>query len=163
VRFLEFFQDQNEEWKILLTTKTPIFNCHEEVKGTCAYAVDITFLFLRINEILNIINFKQTNSYTSENNIYTIFQDSPKNKNNLTKKQIDVLFFLSKNKTAKEIGRLLNVSHRSIEDRIERIKAKLNCYTRSELFETAYEQGLFNTVTDTLLTKPSCIFLEEID
>lgn len=52
----------------------------------------------------------------------------------LSQRQLDCLFHLSKGKTMKEIARTLSLSPRTIEHYIEHTKIKLDCYTREELF-----------------------------
>ena len=53
--------------------------------------------------------------------------------NNLTKRQLDCLFYLVKGMTIKEIAAMLSLSHRTIEHYIEAIKQKLECNSRSDL------------------------------
>lgn len=55
----------------------------------------------------------------------------------LTKRQAECLYYLTKGKTAKEIAELLCLSHRSIEHYIEAIKIKWDCKNRSKLIEKA--------------------------
>jgi DNA-binding CsgD family transcriptional regulator len=58
----------------------------------------------------------------------------------LTKRETEVLYCLVKGKTAKKIGDILGISHRTVEQHIERIKAKMNVFSKSELIEKAIDQ-----------------------
>jgi DNA-binding CsgD family transcriptional regulator len=42
---------------------------------------------------------------------------------------------LTRGKTAKESAKILNVSHRTIEHRLEKMRAKLNAASKSELID----------------------------
>jgi DNA-binding CsgD family transcriptional regulator len=59
----------------------------------------------------------------------------------LTSRDFDCIKHLIKGKTAAEISKLLHLSARTIEHRIERLKEKLHCETKSEL--VAYLQKIF--------------------
>ncbi len=59
----------------------------------------------------------------------------------LTENEQLLLFLLLRGKTAKEVAIFLNRSHRTIEDRIFKLKQKLNCRNRSQLIEYAFNQG----------------------
>lgn len=53
----------------------------------------------------------------------------------LSRKEYEVAYLTSTGKTAKEVATALNVSYRTVEHRLENIKAKLNSKSRSEIFE----------------------------
>lgn len=51
----------------------------------------------------------------------------------LSRRQQECLFFLVRGKTAKEIGRILSLSHRTVEYYFDEIKNKLGCQSRREV------------------------------
>lgn len=51
----------------------------------------------------------------------------------LSSRELDVLSYLSRGKTAKEIGMQLAISRRTVEHHIENIKIKTNCNSKAEL------------------------------
>lgn len=53
----------------------------------------------------------------------------------LTLREKDCAFFLARGFSAKEIGRQLDISARTVESHIQRIKIKLNCYSRQQLIK----------------------------
>ena len=61
----------------------------------------------------------------------------------LTIRQFEVLYLTLRGHSTKEIGAQLNLSGKTIESHIERIKSVANCQTRSEMIEWALSQGLF--------------------
>lgn len=60
----------------------------------------------------------------------------------LTEKEVTCLRQFSKGFTAKEIARLLNISHRTIEHHIEHIKYKLNSANLAEVMMIASKQNI---------------------
>lgn len=64
----------------------------------------------------------------------------------LSKREVECLIFVLRGKTAKKIGILLNISAKTVEEYISSAKNKLGCYSRSELFDKAFEIGLFSLV-----------------
>lgn len=68
--------------------------------------------------------------------------------NNLSKRQLECLWWLTRNKTAKEIAKILNLSHRTVEDYISQIKIKLTCSTKQELVEYAFQNFIFSFGND---------------
>ena len=57
-----------------------------------------------------------------------------------SKQETDILFHLVRGKTAKEIGKLLGLSHRTIEHRLEKIKIKAAVSSKSELIEKMFDK-----------------------
>jgi DNA-binding CsgD family transcriptional regulator len=63
--------------------------------------------------------------------------DNYSNEFGLTKRQLDCLLHLVKGKTMKEIGKYLNLSHRTVGHYLETIKLKMECETKSDIIEKA--------------------------
>ncbi len=59
----------------------------------------------------------------------------------LSNRQQECLFLLVRGKTIKEIGRILKISPRTVEDHMNAIKSKMDCYTKSQLIEKAIDSG----------------------
>ncbi len=57
-----------------------------------------------------------------------------------SKREEEVLTYLVRGKTAKEIGLLLYISKRTVERHLENIKLKANCKTKSELIDKFIDQ-----------------------
>lgn len=77
-----------------------------------------------IEKLTRINNEKRTKFQTLINN--DLMQP-------LTKQQLLCLSLLAEGKTAKEAGRILKLSYRTIEDHIRNIKNKLHCSSKSDL------------------------------
>ncbi len=59
--------------------------------------------------------------------------------NKVSKRERECLNYLIQGKTAKEIARALNISHRTVEFYIEKMKQKFNCANRIELVARAFD------------------------
>lgn len=55
------------------------------------------------------------------------------NHHKLSNREKDVIQYLSCGRTSKEIGKLLRISHRTVEKHLENIKLKFNCNTKIEV------------------------------
>lgn len=60
-----------------------------------------------------------------------------KYKHQLTDRQLECLYYVTKGLRSKDIAKQLSLSHRTIEHHLEAIKHKLCCYSRIELIEKA--------------------------
>jgi DNA-binding CsgD family transcriptional regulator len=57
----------------------------------------------------------------------------------LSSRQLESLYWLTKGMTIKQIGKTMNLSPRTIESYLETIKTKLNCFCRTELIQRALQ------------------------
>lgn len=153
IRFLEIIKVKNNQMRMLIVTKSPHLNSKRKVVGVFGHAIDVTNSFFKIGHILMGININKSNQIMCND------FDHSKIKNNLTSRQTEVLFFLLRNKTAKEIARFLNLKPRTVEFYIGNIKKKFGCKTKSDLFEKASEKGFLNIIPKTLLTIQCSIIL----
>lgn len=68
---------------------------------------------------------------------------------NLSPREMFVLKHYLQGKTAKEIASLTFVTSKAVEFHLANIKMKLNCYRRSEIYQVAIKEGLFELLTRT--------------
>ncbi len=66
--------------------------------------------------------------------------------NLFTPRESDVFNYIFLGLTSKKIAKRLELSHRTIEDYVERIKIKLDCTSKSEITETAIRLGIVRRV-----------------
>lgn len=62
----------------------------------------------------------------------------------LSKREIECIYYLVRGMTARQIGEELDLSHRTVEFYLERVKAKLKCSTKSELIARAIDEKLID-------------------
>lgn len=116
-------------------TKIPIYNMSNQPYGILTLAVDIShvkdLMFVR-QAYRNLFKSPKQAHYhfikhigldkvhVDENELITI-------------RELECLMLFSKGMTAKEIGKRMDISHRTVETHFENIKLKFNCLTRSEV------------------------------
>jgi PAS domain S-box-containing protein len=128
-RFKEKYRiiTQQGEIKHIEDYGQPIYNKNGQYIGNCGVAKDVTskkIVFPYQRYLLNSFpKNKQTRFYLKGRykNIY------------LTCREAECAFYLLKGKTSKEIAKTLNISYRTVEDILQKIKNKLNINYRSEL------------------------------
>ncbi|WP_049633921.1 PAS domain-containing protein [Yersinia aldovae] len=78
--------------------------------------------------------------------------------NDFTKKELEVIFFLLQSLNAKEIGRKLNLSNRTIANKLQSIYGKANVNSKSAFKEYCKAEG-FNRYIPEWLIKAGCTFI----
>jgi len=61
-----------------------------------------------------------------------------------TNRELDVIWFLSKGLSNKQIANCMQVKERTVKTHLEHIYLKLNIHNRVQLMEFAYMHGLIN-------------------
>lgn len=139
-------------WSLLLYEKSPIFDKNQKLIGLITYGTDITNY--------NLIDYSrfifEHSKYFPQNKkrFSYIIEDGTVNNFNLSERQTACLFFLLRGKSDKEIGKILNLSPRTVESYINEIKHKMDCLTRTQVIEKSIHEGLINMI-------PSGFFKEE--
>jgi DNA-binding CsgD family transcriptional regulator len=64
----------------------------------------------------------------------------------LTKREMECFLCLLKGRTFKEIADELNISPRTVEHYAKSLRLKLNCLSKSELFDKGIEFGLVGCI-----------------
>ena len=94
---------------------------------------------MKLQDIISIVNkltvFKQPINDQLKYNY--IFNGSQLDK--LTVREKQCVYYLSRGMGYKEIGKVLNISPRTVETHIIHIKEKLRCYSRSDIIAKVFE------------------------
>jgi DNA-binding CsgD family transcriptional regulator len=133
-----------------LSKKTPLYNADGEVTGLLGIAFDVTD-YKKMSEYLgqlnNLNNEKLKNIAASvksekyislpkllrENQIDRFYLVGTCENVYLTKREAECVFHLAKGQTAKQIGKTLGLSPRTVETYLAKTKEKLKCHTVTEL------------------------------
>lgn len=146
------------EWKVLLITKSPIYDHSNSITGTLGHAVEIDNNFKQISYLLSKELTKNNNNGISQKSFSIGAQHNTSIK--LTPRQSECLFLLLKNKTAKETAKILSLSSRTVEDHITQLKYIFNCQSKHELIDTATVYGFSNIIPESLFNQQLSILLE---
>lgn len=92
-------------------------------------------------ELASFWNYRR---FLNNLNIEKYFFKGSHGKCKLSPRQFECLLLVSKNKTAKQIAKLLNLSPRTVEVFLNQLKDKLGCETKDELQDTAQSQFMVN-------------------
>jgi DNA-binding CsgD family transcriptional regulator len=155
-RSMQFFEIVHSQtsFNLLLVTKIPQLDQQKNLIGTYGYAVDVTEPYAKISRILTRHLNQRKNALFQDR--YIIGQ---KPGFDLTGRQSECLFFTLRGKTCKEIGKILNLSPRTIECYMEELKAKFNCKTRNELIDKAISQGFLYVIPQHLFNQQLSILI----
>ena len=125
------------DWKTLLTVRTPRYNDQNQLMGITTQSIDITNTIFS-HHYLNL--FKNDNGIDNRKS-KTYILNSDHCPFTLTKRQETCLYFLVRGNRIKDIASILQLSPRTIEDHVQAILIKLNCFTKKELIEKAIDHG----------------------
>lgn len=126
----------NDSYRVIQGIKSPFLDEHNETVGISCQFNDVSKLnIVNKDHLLFQPDYISSDNHKNKQFCY-LFQE--KNQNSLlTEREDECLFFLLRRKTAKDISKILSLSHRTIEDHIENIRTKLKCSSKSELIEKA--------------------------
>ena len=106
-------------------------------------------VFCHAAEIINPDVYKLVEALHKKTSIKdNIFSFGKKiEKATLPKRQEEVLFYLSRGKSAKSIAKILNISFRTVEYYIDILKNKFNCSNKNDLIGFAINNGFAGNIS----------------
>lgn len=137
------------EYRLTFVHKYPVYNKKSDIIGTFHYVNLINNLEL-FNFIEDLTQHQQ-NIHSQALPSFKIYAQDEKV--SLTQREMECLFYSLRGKTAKEIGRLLNISQKTVEAHVEHIKHKFKCYSKPELISKAIELGYLEKIPQPILQK----------
>lgn len=137
-----FCEYANNDWVVFLGHKYCFKNDQQENIGMGGTAVDITDCKVMRSALLLLSDDDQLiGRKLNELNQFTYMLKDRYDDFDLNLRESEILFLMIRGKSAKEIAKRINLSHRTIEKYIEIMKAKLRCASKSELVEKAIQSG----------------------
>lgn len=134
---------------ILLTTKTPYFQGEDLVGTFCGCTEWSSETMMRLCAALTELDRQYYPKHTRDRSYQLselMIQDD------LSPREMDCLFYLLRSKSAKEIGKRLKLSPRTVEWHLANIREKLHCTTKAEVIDRAISNGYLHYVPRHLLT-----------
>ncbi len=127
--------------------KRAVINDSGEIIGSlfCSKIISNTYSN-SLTEILDFLNPTKNTNITG--NIEFLQSTSTVG---LTNREMDCLYYTLRGKSAKAIAPILNISSKTIEFHLEKIKMKFNCRTKMELIDNAIEKGFLNKITPSII------------
>lgn len=127
----------HDELKVLYATKKPLKDRHHNVIGIITLIQTIKNTRL-LNAFFHAVNFEK-HANKPKAGLYELQETYPNF--SLTKRETMILYYFLKGNTAKQTAQILNISHRTVEQHMDRIKGKMHCANKSQIFEQAYING----------------------
>jgi DNA-binding CsgD family transcriptional regulator len=137
--------------KVVLTQKTPIINSDGYITGIINYLTTINNL-----TITNITQTLLCSGVTIEPILIDYIKKLFIAKNdslNISPREEECLYFLIRRLTAKDIGKTLGLSYRTVEFYINSLKKKLKCRKVSSLIIKAIKLGYMDNIPTSILAK----------
>lgn len=121
--------------KSFLSLKTQVRDSRNHISGIVGITFDLAHVSLL--EIINILNQLDLTTAVSSSFSPSLipFPHIIPNEPPLSEREKECTRYILKGMSAKEIGRIMDISYRTAESHIASIKNKLNCQTRSQLIE----------------------------
>lgn len=160
MRVLDIHPFAGGEWRVYIFTKAPMWNDQEELIGTIYHGQDITSTTaMEIGSLLTRASVADVGSDILGQSSYilgTQFSDLK-----LTDRQSEVLFYLLRGKTVKQIGLLLGISYRTVDEYMEQLKHKFGAMNKHELIDKAISFGFLNTIPEKLFRTQLSVELKD--
>lgn len=150
-QFLGFTEFADNKWYLLFGTKTPVIDSSGNTIALIDQFTDVTYNpLMNLSSIMDDHQFIQSRFIKERQFSYTITDSIEQH--NISKRQLECLYYLMRGKSSSEIGATLGLSKRTVETHMENIKLKLNCYTKSEIIDKAISKGFLNFIPRRLLS-----------
>ncbi len=153
---LVFWSLNNDKQMLTLAEKFPIKDKNNHVIAILVHWMDITHSnLIDISKYLKLFNHDKYVLGNDNQFCYKIHKSNNYNyhQENLSAREIECLFYILRGKSAKDVGKILHLSYRTIEDHIASIKYKLNVTRKAQLIEKAINQGYMNVLPQSFLAK----------
>lgn len=148
VKIVGYYQ-YADKWQLVFGEKYPLRDNEGNLVGTVSHFNDVTNCnLIDLSKFLKISQHGDSIKLGREQNGYLVEDHYPDI--TLPGRQSECLFFLLRGKTAKDIGKILGLSYRTVEGHIEQIKNKFQCSSKSELVEKAISYDYMNIIPEGL-------------
>jgi DNA-binding CsgD family transcriptional regulator len=149
-QYLSYDCFSDDQWLLLLCEKTPLCNEQGEVVGIYSSAKNMAPLQL-IDLSQFLIQSQQRVVGKMKQQYFTFHLNNNNTQYPLSKRECEVLFYILRGKTAKEIAAIFCRTLGSVNGHLEHLKDKFSVHSRSQLVEKAIMEGYMNYLPDTLL------------
>lgn len=144
---ISFACDSHGRQFLALQIKVPALNSQKQIVGVNCYVREV------INSGISSLIYQQAKL---DKNNELFYVGNPFEKFNLSKREEECLYFLIRGKSSKEIGRILNLSPRTVEHYIDNIKGKFGCDSKRNLIAKAIDAGYLYVIPDGVLALLNC-------
>lgn len=159
MRILDIHPFAGQIWKAYIFTKTPLMDGNQCI-GTIFHGADITnTASLEIGSLLARTKVEGVSNNLIGQNSYMLNHSF--NDIKLTDRQSEVLFYLLRGKTAKQISHYLHIPTRTVDDYIEQLRYQFNAQNKHELIDLALSYGFLNTIPESIFRTQLSVELKD--
>jgi len=131
LQIFDVHPSSDQQWHAYIVTKKPWFDDDRNVIGTIFNGCDITNVYsMALCSALEKWSGRAQNSYALTENFSNI---------KLSPRESEILFLVTRGKTAKLTASILDISYRTVEQYMEAIKLKFGVRNKIELIDKAVE------------------------
>jgi len=137
--------------KMFFGERTPLLDKSGKISGVLYQAIEVyPKTLLELTTQLGKLNEK----IHPENNLGKGYRFLIKESvDEFSVRELEVLFYLLRGKTAKEMAKILGISFRTVEFHVNSIKNKMQCNTKNAVIEKAINSGLINLIPSSIFQK----------
>jgi DNA-binding CsgD family transcriptional regulator len=140
--------------RVLMTQKSPILE-GDMVKYTVCHCREIKHNTLqKVSQKIVAADQKITGSESQSS--YRLVSEQGK----LSKREMEILFFLLRGKSASQIADALFLSKRTVENHLANMKQKLHCQKKSDLVEYGINKGFMSIIPESLLKRDVSLLID---
>ncbi|KVD74033.1 helix-turn-helix transcriptional regulator [Burkholderia sp. ABCPW 14] len=159
IKVLDVHPYASDVWMAFVFTKIPLVDRNQEIVGTIFHAAELSQIdMITLGRVIGDSYAGKRVGDPVEQGSYRI--DSRKDALALTERERQVLFFLARNKTAKDVANILGLSVRTIEQYMESLRCKFSASSKNELIDLAAGAGYCNRIPQSLLRNQLSVVLE---
>jgi DNA-binding CsgD family transcriptional regulator len=147
---IEPFKHCNGHHQVLFTQKSRFIDEQTQSEGIVGFATAMEWNNIKAMIPMNIEKDLPTLKISDQLFDLLIEKFSPQA---LTKREAEVFFYLLHGLSYRQIANQLNLSMRTVEDYVEKIKDKLRCDNKQQLIEIAISCGLINVIPEQVFKK----------
>ena len=158
---LDIYPVVNDEWRAFITTKMPLFNRHHQLIGNMTHcrAFDDPSLF-DLGNLLSTMHIEHPNT-TMLSNQHSYLLTNEFSTIDLSDNEADILFYLLRGKSIKQIKRFLKCDHWTVGEIIDSLKIKFGTNNNHELIDHAIAKGFLNQIPPRLFKQQLSLELED--
>jgi len=162
LRVLDIHLFAGQQWRACMFTKSPLLDENRQVIGTIFQGVDVSAgATVELGSLLGRLYTGMGAPDTLSRGSYQIGGEDRLPGNKLTRRESEVLFFLIRGHSAKDIARIFGMSVRTVEDHLASLRHKFGCAGKASLIDKAIYLGYLNRIPESLFTRQLSVVLRD--
>lgn len=157
LRILDIHPFADGEWRAYLFSKTPLIE-KGQIVGTIFQGIDITSTrIFELGSMLGQIRADMGPNPSHDQQSFVI--DHRRNPIDLTDREAEILFFLIRGKSCKDIASFVELSPRTVEQHISHLRDKFVAGSRRELIDRAIHMGYLSFIPERIFKRQLSVVL----